>query len=282
MSFNQFSLFPIIILTGLGLANFANAHEYWIEPAAYEFEDGNIEGFLRNGQNFKGSAFPFIKDNFDIFTITNSKGVTQVENKIGNSPALDMPATVPGLNIASYQNKFDTLRFSKWEKFTTYLESEGLNEFAEKHIKRGLLKEGFVEQYARCAKALFQFGEGEGADQLTGMKFEFVADQNPYKLEASDKLTFTLYWEEKPLVARQVQLFAYDGDLEVTKFTTDKDGKVTIPLTGGGKFLLSAVHMIEGDDDPETPTAEWQSYWASLVFGIRGTDAVLQDAQNAN
>ena len=33
--------------------------------------------------------------------------------------------------------------------------------------------------------------------------------------------------------------------------------------------------MIEGDNDPDTETAEWQSFWASLVFATHGADALL-------
>lgn len=280
VTFNNFKFILTTFFSLLCIYNIATAHEYWIEPDAYQFEDGNIEGYLRNGQDFKGGAFPYT-DNFVQFTLTNSSGTTDIKNRVGNSPALDLPATIEGLNIASFQNKFDTLKFTKWEKFTSYLENQGLDGIAERHKQRGLPDVDFIEQYARCAKALYQVGEISGEDQLTGLKFEFVAQENPYTLSQNDEITFILYWEKKPLAHRQVQLFAFNGDLRIAKFKTNENGEVTIPLTGGGKFMLSAVHMIDGDNDPETETAEWQSYWASMVFGINGTDDLLADVAEA-
>jgi len=38
-----------------------------------------------------------------------------------------------------------------------------------------------------------------------------------------------------------------------------------MPLAGGGKFLLNAVHIIRWDEQPKDV---WHSYWASLTFEI--------------
>lgn len=267
----------LLLLTGTAATS---AHEYWIEPKAYEIEPGaELQADLKNGQNFKGLTFTYIKSRFERFTLTGPGSTEPVPGRDGDLPPLRMTVDEPGLYIAAYQSVFDRLKFEKWEKFTQYLDNQGLDGIAEAHRRRGLPETGFTEQYARCAKALIRVGEGKGEDRVTGLAFELVAEKNPYRLSGSAVLPVRLYWQGNPQPDSQIEIFRFDGALEKTKLRTDSEGRAEIPLAGGGKFLLNAVHMAPGDSDPETATAEWVSYWASLVFGIDGTDALLSRAK---
>ena len=42
------------------------------------------------------------------------------------------------------------------------------------------------------------------------------------------------------------------------------DGRVLVPLAGGGQFLLNAVQM----DPVEHGAVMWESHWALLTFGL--------------
>lgn len=271
-----------LIISSVSLFAFdANAHEFWIEPLKFEIEIGsNIEANFRNGQDFKGAAFPYVKQEIDLYTITNSGESVSPKQRTGNSPAFDFKTKNEGLHIASYQGKFDTLDFKKWSKFTHYVENQGYSDFIKRHKTRGLPKTGFQEQYARCAKALIQVGNGfDGSDTLTGLKYELVANKNPYSLSQNDSMPVTLYYEGKPAAGKQIQVFRDDGTKPVKNFKliTDENGKAIIPLEGGGKFMLNSVYLYEGDTDPNTKLPEYQSYWATLTFGIIGTDAIFDN-----
>lgn len=255
------------------------AHEFWVEPTKYEIEKGDtIKASFRNGQDFKGSSFPYVKEEIDIYKVTNSSGVTNPKQRTGNSPAFDFKTKNNGLHIASYQGKFDTLEFKTWPKFTHYVKNQGYSDFIKLHENKGLPKTGFKEQYARCAKALIQVGNGfEGSDTLTGLKYELVANKNPYSLSENDSLPVTLFYEGKPVANKQIQVFRDDGNKDITNFKlrTDANGKANIELKGGGKFMLNSVYLYEGDTDPNTKLPEYQSYWATLTFGIMGTDEIF-------
>lgn len=272
----------IVIFTTSSLTSLqANAHEYWVEPTKFEIQKGEpIKANLRNGQNFRGSAFPYVKGNIDIYSITNTGDSVIPKQRTGNNPAFNFTTTNEGLHIASYQGKFDTLDFKLWPKFTHYVENQGFDGMLERHLARGIPKVGFQEQYARCAKALIQVGDiTNGQDKLTGLKYELVANKNPYTLDQNDTLPVTLYYEGAPVANKQIQVFRDDGISDVTSFKlrTDTNGNANIALTGGGKFMLNSVYIYEGDEDPNTELAEYQSYWASLVFGIMGTDEMLKN-----
>jgi len=269
-----------LALTCLAISSsHAFAHEYWVEPRQYVLDTpGSLIGDLKNGQNFKASNSTYIPDRFDFFTVTGPDGTTDVQGRAGDSPALNHPVSSMGLHTVSYQGKFDTITFRDADKIVQYFDYEGLDGTLERHLARGLAPDRFEEKYARCAKALFQVGpvQKDGRmDGLTGMKFELVAEKNPYALAKGETLSVRLYWEGEPMSGKQIRIFRIDDHLENTTIRTDQNGRAEIPLKQGGKFLLNAVHIYEGDDDPDSETPEWFSYWASLVFGMADTDSLL-------
>ena len=263
----------------------AGAHEYWVEPEQYVLpEPGAVTGNLKNGQNFKSGNFSYIPSRFDFFKITGPGGETDIEGRTGDMPALNAEVSAPGLYSISYQGKFDKLVFHNAEKIEEYITYEGFKGVLERHKERGLAADRFEEKYARCAKALIQVGSADPdgrQDGLTGMKFELVAEKNPYALQNGDTLPVRLYWEGEPMADVQIRIFRFDGELENTTTRTDSEGRAMIPLKTGGKFMLNAVHLYEGDDDPDNETPEWFSYWASMVFGTAGTDEILQNSAKA-
>lgn len=257
----------------------AQAHEYWLEPVVFQVRPGEeISGNLKNGQDFKGSSFTYITSRFERFTVNAALGETPVTGRDGDMPALVARTDEPGLYSVSYQGKFDRITFTDPAKMKLYQDYEGLTGLLRHHAERGLADDRLQEHYARCAKALFQVGEPvAGSDRLTGLKFELVAEENPYLLEEDDTLPVRLYWQGEPAGDVQIRWFRYRDASHTGTVRTDEAGRARIPLAGGGKFMLNAVRIYPGDEDPETDTPEWYSYWASLTFGIRGTDAALAE-----
>lgn len=275
---NKKTVVLALMLASQGVS--AMAHEYWLEPRIYKVEKGEtLTGDLKNGQNFKGSSFGYVDTHFDQFTITGPNGTENVTGRNGDRPALKTTPPAEGLYSVSYQGKFDKITFTNPDKLKHYVEYEGFKGVLERHAERGLPETKFFEQYARCAKALFQVGSPDAnnrQDTLTGMKFELVAEANPYTLSEADTLPVRLYWEGKPMADVQIRMFQINDELKTKEIRTDSDGRAVFGLSGGGKYMLNAVHIYEGDDDPATETAEWVSYWASLSFGISNTDEVLK------
>ena len=55
----------------------------------------------------------------------------------------------------------------------------------------------FIESYRRYAKSLIAIKGNDGNDKKTGLLFEFVLDQNPYKELNSNQMSGTLYYKKK-------------------------------------------------------------------------------------
>ena len=55
-----------------------------------------------------------------------------------------------------------------------------------------------------------------------------------------------------------------DGDAG-TRTRTDASGRAGFTIPASGTYMAAGVHMIEA---PADRNADWQSYWASLTFGV--------------
>ncbi|MCC0036408.1 MAG: DUF4198 domain-containing protein [Hoeflea sp.] len=258
-------------LTGTMLAaSPVAAHEFWIEPQDFSIAaDARIKADLRIGQDFKGDAFPFIPSRFGSFKLNDRLGETDVEGVTGDLPALNVAPRTEGLAIFTYVSSGDRIRFREWEKFAFYLELEGLDSIPARHDARGLPRDDISEIYTRCAKTLVAVGDASGdEDRATGMRLELVAGENPLTLTPGAEMSFTLLWEGKPLGDTQVALFrkGVDGsDATRTITRTDDAGRASFTIPGNGTYMAAGVHMIEA---PADRNADWQSYWASLTFGV--------------
>jgi uncharacterized GH25 family protein len=242
------------------------AHEFWVAPSTYTPDQGSMLAIgLKVGQMMKGADYPYLSDKFESFTITTREGTRNAEGVEGDIPAISYSADDPGLHVVAFHASPYPITFDTLTEFEDYLKYEGLGAIALAHSARGLPPIGITERYIRCAKALVQVGpiSETDLDKPLGLPFELVAVANPYTagLEA---LSVILSWKGEPVAGRQLAVFRDNGEVTRTLLTTDTSGRATIPLAGGGEFLLNAVNMepVEGSD------AMWESHWASLTFGL--------------
>lgn len=248
----------------------ALSHEFWIEPEDYSIAQGDqIRAEIRVGQDFKGDAFPFIASRFVTFERHDQLGDSDVEGTAGDLPALSATPRTEGLTLFTYLSTENRITFVDWEKFTGYLDYEGLTAIAARHDARGLPRDRISEIYIRCAKTLVNVGpEATGQDRATGLPLELVAEQNPGTLTPGQTIRFRLLWQGAALSDTQVALFAKSSDTpEATRTLTrtDADGHVSFTLPAPGSYMAASVHMIEPAADGK---ADWQSFWASLTFGV--------------
>jgi uncharacterized GH25 family protein len=250
------------VLLGLGSAT---AHEFWIEPERYRLEAGDLlTADLKFGQQFKGEVYPYFRSKFLSYRLTNAGEARDVEAAEGDSPSLRLEAE-PGLNIVTYHSIAESLTHEDWSVFAAYVDREGLDGILETHETRGLPPVGFTERYTRCAKSLVQVGSARPADEdrPIGMPLELVALKNPYADPALYEVPVLLLWQGRPIADVQIMIFQHNGTVTESRTRTGADGRASIPLQGGGTFLLNAVHM---EAAAPQSGAEWESHWASLTF----------------
>lgn len=249
----------------------AYGHEYWIEPVNFTPDQGEIvAAHLKVGSDFKGDRLPFIPQFVRGYQAFDAMGTRDMEGAAGDRPALNIETRIPGLLVVTYQTTQSRVTFEEFEKFESYLITQGMPEIAERHRARQLPQTDFTELYSRYAKTLINVGgqgQGAGNDQATGMVVELVALDNPYALSTGDTMRIELLWQGQALPDRQVKLFAQSqqtNDLEVVNLRTDETGQIAIVLQPATRYLLSAIQMRE--IDPVQGKESWESFWASLTF----------------
>ncbi len=250
----------------------ANAHEFWVAPDKFQISEGNnLSATLRVGRMMKGSEFPYLAENFESFTVTIKGEVNGVLGRNGDLPALNQAAE-PGLNVIAYHARAAEVVYNDWPTFQRYLRIEGLTEIEALHRRRDLPESGFTESYRRYAKSLVQVGPASPSDvdAAVGAPFELVAMQNPYQ-EGLKAITVRLLRHGEPVKDRQIAVFRNDGEVIRRLVFTDENGEATIEIAGGGSFLLNATDLQPADDGDVV----WESYWASLTFGLPITDGQL-------
>jgi uncharacterized GH25 family protein len=253
------------LLLGLGYVGSSAAHDFWIEPSAFDVTPGEeVSLVLRVGQDFAGNSQPYIPNWFVDYSVTGEQGARPVDGTMGDDPAGRFIAEAPGIEVVGYHSTPDFVELDA-ERFLAYLKVEGLDGIIRLREERGEAQKPAPEYYSRCAKSLVRVGGGRGGhDQVLGYTLELIPARDPYGMRPGDELPVRLLYRSQPLPDALVIAFTADDPGQKLTARTDRDGRVSLVLPKAGVWLVKAVHMIE--TPPDDPGADWESFWASLTF----------------
>ena len=250
----------------------ANAHEFWIEPTQYQLNDDLINAHLRVGQEFQGMVLMYNPQDFKTFKIlSGSKNKKEkIKGILGDVPAINITTNLDNLLIIYHETKDKYVDYKKFQKFEDFVNEKGYQQLINTHFERGFPESNFIESYRRYAKSLITLNGSEGKDKKTGLLFEFVLDQNPYKELNSEQMSGTLYYKKKPLKKNLVTIFSKykNTKLSILNTITDDKGKFTFDIEPGREYLLDSVVIYPLKADPEKNEPIWHSDWASTTFLI--------------
>ncbi len=249
-----------------------NAHEFWIEPTQYQLNDDLINAHLRVGQEFQGMVLMYNPQDFKTFKIlSGSKNKKEkIKGILGDVPAINITTNLDNLLIIYHETKDKYVDYKKFQKFEDFVNEKGYQQLIDTHFEKGFPESNFIESYRRYAKSLITLNGSEGKDKKTGLLFEFVLDQNPYKELNSKQMSGTLYYKKKPLKKNLVTIFSKykNTKLSIVNTITDDKGKFTFDIEPGREYLLDSVVIYPLKADPEKNEPIWHSDWASTTFLI--------------
>ena len=250
----------------------ANAHEFWIEPTQYQLNDDLINAHLRVGQEFQGMVLMYNPQDFKTFKIlSGSKNKKEkIKGILGDVPAINITTNLDNLLIIYHETKDKYVDYKKFQKFEDFVNEKGYQQLINTHFEKGFPESNFIESYRRYAKSLITLNGSEGKDKKTGLLFEFVLEQNPYKELSSEQMSGTLYYKKKPLKNNLVTIFSKykNTNLSIVNTITDDKGKFTFDIEPGREYLLDSVVIYPLKADPEKNEPIWHSDWASTTFLI--------------
>lgn len=245
----------------------ATAHDFWLAPSGFHPRTGALVGLrLLVGQDMIGDPVPREPAAIERFVVAQGAGAKTVPGRDGGDPAGIVKVDAPGLLVVGYQSRPRALDLTP-DKFDAYLGEEGLDEIRSIVSNPSRQARTAHELFVRCAKTLLSSGESTSGDTDAplGLTLELVAERNPYRAKAGDRLPFLLTYQGKAKSGALV--IAVNERHPSTRLSarTDAAGRVAFTLPDGGVWLVKAVHMVAAAPGSG---ADWQSFWASTTFDL--------------
>lgn len=246
------------------------AHEFWMAPSKYYYSPGeNLSLDFRVGEDFIGEAWSVKKDRFERFEVHQLKNVQDIKSLIqdGDNKALSLPLSAEGSHLVVMQTNhvFSEL---DGEKFNAYLKEDALDDAYAYRTKNNQLDKPGKELYARYSKSIIQVGNkiDDGYKKSAGLPIEIFVEQNPATLKVGNKISFKIMFEGKPLFGARVSVWNRHNNRTTRQpIFTQQDGRIETHVSNPGSWMVSVVKMVPSKD----PKADWESYWASLTFGVK-------------
>jgi uncharacterized GH25 family protein len=272
---------PIALALLALAADAALAHQFWLNVSDLTPRLGEtIEVGALSGTGFRGEARPWTRERAVEFS-------WQTYRRFALSPFAGEEGATRWAQHAfmdtaggwvQYQSNFAVSELPA-DEFDGYLTEEGLDGPLAARAKLEARPPG-LERYRRCCKAWLDGSDERRATRALGQPLELVPRSRP---GASTELRVRVLWQGRPLAGVLVktwrQPLAADGttrpvlvrdSVEVVQAArTDANGDVRLDVNEPGEWLVSAVHMVAASGmkpAPGTPSADWESVWASLVF----------------
>jgi uncharacterized GH25 family protein len=239
----------------------AAAHEFWIEPSAFNLESGaRVDVRLCVGDGFEGWSLARNEQRIERFAAIGAQTEQRLLGLDGADPAGVARLETPGGHILAFESKH-SLSTMQAEEFSAYLKEKGLEQILTQRARRGETRFAARDAYTRHAKALIRVGDSREAiaDRAIGLRLELIAEPE----RGAGARVFQLLYRQKPLVdalLTATRLGGAEGDLHAR---TDKRGRATFVLERAGVWRIGAVHMIEARDKK---IADWESLWASITL----------------
>ncbi|MGC4071556.1 MAG: DUF4198 domain-containing protein [Nibricoccus sp.] len=267
------SLFKSLLSStaGLLLASSLSAHEFWLQPDKFSAPVGaTVNLSIQRGEDFTGEVRPINTERVVALKHYSVAGMTDEMSRVPAAPGVEkLPFTFAkrGTHLLMEDSAVSTITLSP-DKFLSYLREDGLDhvEAARKDAKKD--NEPGRERYLRCVKTLIRVGGKSDKTYATrtGQRLEIVPQNDPLAAKPGSKITFTVYFDGKPLANGLVRAWHHrDKTLMEIKGRTAADGSITFELPYAGAWMISLVHMIPITDVPDY---DWQSYWGNLTFEL--------------
>ena len=260
----------IILITIIVLVGFiAQSHEFWLQSKKFKFLVGEeLAVDFKVGENFEGEQWDLKKhkiEKLELHQPTKFKDVKALVKPEGRD-RLKIKLTEEGTHLLAMQSNYAYIELEA-QKFNEYLKEDGLDNIYDLRKNSNTLDKPSKEFYVRFAKLLVQVGNktDNTFKKKIGFKHEIIPEQNPYTLKSGDYFKCTILYEGKPSPHQLVKVWNKIGTTTfLQNLYTENDGTVTFPINAKGAWMVSTVKMIAS----EIPGGDWQSMWASLVFGI--------------
>ena len=260
------TLSVVLVLLGFSIASPAQAHDYWLRldssTAIRPGTDAEIRMWVGDKLS-RAEEDEYSARKAKEFVHVSAAGTSDLKGlaKEGMSPVIVLPELSDGGHLVAMTRSYSHITLPGW-KFSSYLSTEDFDDVLAARKEAGATWSSGRERYSRYLKMLLQVGSVRDPTfgTVLGQKYEIVLLNDPMTLQPGESVAVQVLFGGKPaanvrVAARSVQHTGSEG-------RTDGDGRVSLPLSGRGEWLIRSVHM----QPCGCKKADWESFWASYHF----------------
>jgi uncharacterized GH25 family protein len=245
------------------------AHEFWLQPDKYRFAVGEeMKVDFKVGENFVGEFWDLSVHKVEKAEMHFPGGAINLTASVKPTKGKNLTYKFlkQGTHVLAMQSNAAFIELEA-EKFDEYLKEDGLDNILNLRTKSNSPGQTAKESYQRFAKLIVQSGTttDETYRKRAGFPLEIMPLSNPYTLKNGDYLECRILSENKPSAHQLVKVWSHIGNrIFLQNIYTENDGTLKFPISSSGPWMISTVKMIPSQKEG----ADYQSMWASLVFGI--------------
>lgn len=253
----------------------ARAHDSWLISDHSRVSDGEMVWLsFVTGEEFPFGESPTDPKRVAEFVDLSASARRDVTGYAQQDKGLAVrgPISGPGLHVLACALKPSLIDLEP-AGFEEYLRSERAEHALSKWSNRADPDAIVTEKYTKFAKTIVEvlptLDSDEGYLRLAGHRLEIVPLSNPNDWQAGGQARVRVFldgyaWPDVPVSAGHEGLEKHQHSAETR---TGPDGAATIALDRPGHWYITAYHI--------RPTAgigraQWESFWASLTFRVRG------------
>jgi uncharacterized GH25 family protein len=247
----------------------SQAHEFWLAPEKFFYKEGEVLKVNFNvGEHFIGEPWDAKLARIEKLELHHLTNVTDIKRfvKEGTKDNLSVTLNEEGTHLVTMQSTNSFIELEA-EKFNAYLKEDGLDEALQYREQHNQLDKPGKEIYTRYTKLMIQVGDkrDETYKKPAGFPLEIFIEKNPYNIKVGEIVKFKVLFKDKPLFGAKVMVWnRYDNRTTIQPVYTLKNGVIEARISSKGPWMVSVVKMEPSQDK----SADWLSYWGSLVFGI--------------
>ncbi len=259
-----------LLLFLFSLSMLAQAHEFWLQPLKYFYAVGEkVIISFKVGENFMGEPWDLKRHRIERLEFIHSNQTSVLESTVkeGEKDNLEIELTDAGTHLIVMQSNAAYIELEA-DKFNEYLKEDGLDNVYDLRKKTNTLTKPSKEFYSRYTKLMLQVGDtkDDTYKKVIGFPIEIVPDRNPYAQKKGDLIRFKILWQGKPFFGAKVRVWnRFDNRTTIQNIYTEQDGTMETHISNPGAWMISVVNMIPSTREG----ADWESYWGSLVFGVK-------------
>lgn len=260
----------LIIVAASLSPSLALGHDYWLQPASLRLKrEGPVDIGLFVGERltpetekvFEPERYP----RAEVVHGSRTRSLVEGGRKPGAKPIFRATLEGTGGHLIVVDRTASQIELAA-DKFTRYLQHEGLDGIVAERAKRGESKKPGRERYRRCLKSLVQIGRERDRTYATrtGQTLELIPQSDPAFARPGDVIEVRAEFRGKPLVGAQLQAVSVaKGSSQVATYRTDARGRARVKVDRLGRWALRLVHMVRCAD---CDGVDWESFWTTYTF----------------